>query len=158
VNPESVLEKTTKGAEEIETRKHKLDAKLRPLLIAVNGKDKAGDVAARFAQLGDAGAMLDELLNQGFVRLAAGGASASGPASLPGAADPAKLKRAVAEASRFISDSLGPGGDAITEKLEQSKSLAELNAFLDKRRDMLEQALGKAKAAQFWQKIGPLLG
>jgi len=157
MHPESVLEKTTKGSEEIETRKHKLDAKLRPILIAVNGKLKAAELAAQFAQLGDVSALLDDMLKQGFVRPATG-ASSSGPASLPGAPDPAKLKRAVAEASRFISDSLGPGGDTITAQLEKSKTLEELNAFLDKRRDTLEAALGKPKAAQFWQKIGPLLG
>ncbi|HEV7477426.1 MAG TPA: hypothetical protein VGO02_06790 [Burkholderiales bacterium] len=74
MNPESVLEKTTKGAEEIETRKHKLDAKLRPVLIAVNGKLTAGELAAQFAQLGDTAPLLDDLMKQGFVRvLALGG-------------------------------------------------------------------------------------
>ena len=71
MSPESVLEKTTKGAEEIETRKHKLDAKLRPILIAVNGKLKASELTSQFAQLGDANALLDELLAQGFVRVIA---------------------------------------------------------------------------------------
>ena len=74
MNPESVLEKTTKGAEEIETRKHKLDAKLRPILIAVNGKLTAGELAGQFAQFGDPAPLLDELVKQGFVRvLALGG-------------------------------------------------------------------------------------
>ena len=71
MNPESVLEKTTKGAEEIETRKHKLDSKLRTILITVNGTLTAGELAGRFAQLGDAGPALDELLKQGFVRVVA---------------------------------------------------------------------------------------
>ena len=71
MNPESVLEKTTKGVEEIETRKHKLDPKLRPILISVNGKLTAGELATQFAQLGDAVPLLDELLKQGFVRVVA---------------------------------------------------------------------------------------
>jgi hypothetical protein len=76
MNPESVLEKTAKGVEEVETRKHKLDPKLRPILISVNGKLKAGELASQFSQLGDAEPLLDQLLNQGFVRvLALGGAS-----------------------------------------------------------------------------------
>ena len=155
MNPESVLEKTTKGVEEIETRKHKLDAKLRPILISVNGKLKAAELASQFAALGDANALLDDLLKQGFVRGAAGTpATAAGG----GAADPAKLKQAIAEAARFISEALGPGGDAINMKIEAAKSLDELNKFLDSRRDALDSALGKVKAAQFWQKIGPLLG
>jgi hypothetical protein len=155
MNPESVLEKTAKGVEEIETRKHKLDAKLRPILIAVNGKLKAAELAGQFASLGDVNALLDDLLKQGFVRAAAGTAA---PAAGGSAADPAKLKKAVAEAARFISEALGPGGDGINMKIEAAKSLDELNELLDSRRDMLDSALGKVKAAQFWQKIGPLLG
>ena len=73
MSPESVLEKTTKGVEEIETRKHKLDAKLRPILIAVNGKSTAGELAARFAQIGDVAPLLDDLAKQGFVRVIAQG-------------------------------------------------------------------------------------
>ena len=67
MNPESVLEKTTKGAEEIETRKYKLDSKLRTILIQVNGKLTAAELIASFAQLGDVGALLDDLHRQGFV-------------------------------------------------------------------------------------------
>jgi hypothetical protein len=73
MSPESVLEKTTKGVEEIETRKHKLDAKLRPILIAVNGKSTAGELAAQFAQIGDVAPLLDDLAKQGFVRVIAQG-------------------------------------------------------------------------------------
>jgi hypothetical protein len=151
MNPESVLEKTAKGVEEIETRKHKLDPKLRPILISVNGKLKAGELASQFAQIGDVNALLDDLLAQGFVRGAAGG-----PATA--AADPAKLKRAIAEAARFLSEALGPDADPLNLKIEAVKSLDELNDYLDSRRDTLDAALGKPKAAQFWQKIGPLLG
>lgn len=151
MNAESVLEKTTKGVEEIETRKHKLDPKLRPILISINGKLKASELISQFARLGDANALLDELFKQGFVRLATGSPAAA-------AGDPAKLKRAVAEASRFISEALGPGGDSINEKMEAVKTLDELNAHLDSRRNTLELALGKQRAALFWQKIGPLLG
>jgi len=153
MNPESVLEKTTKGLEEIETRKHKLDAKLRPLLISINGKDKASELAGKFAVLGDVNALLDDLLAQGFVKAAAGG-----PPPTAAGNDPAKLKRAITEASRFLSESLGPGADPLNVKIEAAKSLDELNTYLDSRRDALDTALGKTKAAQFWQKIGPLLG
>ena len=152
MNPESVLEKTTKGVEEVETRKHKLDAKLRPLLIAINGKVKAGELASQFAVLGDVGLVLDDLLKQGFVKAAAGAPSPTL------SNDPAKLKKAVGEACRLLSEALGPNADVINEKLEGAKSLEQLNELLDKRRDMLDSAMGKSKAAQFWQKIGPLLG
>jgi len=151
MNPESVLEKTTKGAEEIETRKHKLDAKLRPILIAVNGKLKASELATQFAPLGDVSALLDDLVKQGFIRTVAGSAPLA-------ADDPATVRRVLAEVARSISDALGPDGDGFNMKVEAAKSLAEVKAFLESRRELLTSAMGKQKAPQFWEKIGQLLG
>ena len=151
MNPESVLEKTTKGTEEIETRKHKLDAKLRPVLIAVNGKLKASELVSQFASVGDVGVLLDELVGQGFIRPVAGSAPAA-------ADDPATVRRVVAEIARSISDALGPDGDGFNIKIEAAKSLAEVKAFLESRRDVLTSAMGKQKALPFWEKVGQLLG
>ena len=151
MNPESVLEKTTKGVEEIETRKHKLDAKLRPILIAVNGKLSAGELMSRFASLGDAGALLDDLVKQGFVKLAAGSAPAK-------ADDPATVRRVTAEISRSLNDALGPDAETFAVKVEAAKSLAEVKAFLDSRRELLDSVMGKQKAPVFWQKVNQLLG
>jgi hypothetical protein len=150
MNPESVLEKTTKGAEEIETRKHKLDAKLRPVLIAVNGKLKASELVSRFASLGEVGVLLDDLVKQGFVRPAAGTAPLV-------ADDPATVRRVTAEIARALSDALGPEADPFNIKVEAAKSLAEAKALLDSRRDLLTSALGKQKAPPFWEKVGQLL-
>jgi hypothetical protein len=151
MNPESVLEKTTKGTEEVETRKHKLDAKLRPLLISINGVKKASELQAQFAALGDVGALLDEMVKQGFVKAATGSAPAT-------ADDPTTVKRVVAEIARALSEALGPGADAFNMKVEAAKSLVELKAFLESRRELIDSAMGKQKAAAFWQKAGQLLG
>ena len=53
---------------------------------------------------------------------------------------------------------LGPDADAFNMKVEAAKSLAEVKAFLDSRRDLLTSVLGKQKAPPFWEKVGPLLG
>ena len=151
MNPESVLEKTTKGVEEIETRKHKLDAKLRPILIAVNGKLKAAELASQFAVLGDVGALLDDMVKQGFLRPAAGSAPAK-------ADDPATVRRVVLEIARSMSAALGPDADSFNEKIEAAKSLAEAKAFLESRRELITQVMGKQKAQVFWEKVGQLLG
>lgn len=150
MNPESVLEKTTKGVEEVETRKHKLDAKLRPLLISINGAKKASELSAQFAPLGDVGALLDDMVKQGFIKLATGSAPAA-------ADDPATIKRVISEITRALSDALGPGADPFNMKIEAAKSLAEVKAFLAERRDLLDSALGKQKAPAFWQKADQLL-
>src|SRR5262249_1938131 len=133
--------------------KHKLDAKLRPLLISINGKLKAAELASQFAALGDVGALLDDMAKQGFIRAAAGGAAAaSGGAAATD--DPATVRRVISEISRSLSELLGPGADAFNMKIEAAKSLPEVKAFLDSRRDLLDSAMGKQKAPAFWQKVG----
>src|SRR5262245_61582479 len=124
MNPESVLEKTAKGVEEVETRKHKLDAKLRPLLISINGKLKASELASQFAALGDVGALLDDMAKQGFVKAASGSAPAAAAAD-----DPATVRRVTSEVARALSSALGPDADSFNEKIEAAKSLADLKAF-----------------------------
>ena len=141
--PETVLSKTAKGKEEIDTRKYKLDQRHRMLLITVNGKLSAGELVAQFARSGDVGPMLDQLLREGFIQQAL---------------DPAaKLQRARQEISAALSTALGPDADAITMKVEAAKTLDELRAYLESRRDMLDTALGKARAPAFWAKVTSLL-
>lgn len=135
MDPNSVLSKTHKGAEEIETRASKLDHRARALLIVVNGKATAGEIAAKFGQLADVLPMLQQLVAQGFVA-----ASAS-------AAD---LKRAQLELCTYLLNALGPDADAITGKIEQCKSMDELREFLRAQREALERWLGASKSAQFW--------
>ena len=143
MNPQSVLSKTAKGKEEIDTRKYKLDQRQRMLLITVNGKLTAGELVAQFAKSGDVGPLLDQLLKDGFIQQAL---------------DPvAQLQRARKEISSSLSSALGPDADAITMKVEAAKTLDELRAYLESRRDMLDTALGKARAPAFWAKVTPLL-
>jgi len=148
MNPQAVLSKTDKGVEEIETRKHKLESKLRTLLIVVNGKTTAAGLAQNFAQRGDVTPLLERLLAEGFVRE---GAAA-------GAAAPdAGFEELRAELSQAITAVLGPGGDAISEEIEKCKSLEQLRAYVGGRRAMLEAALGK-QGAPFWAKAASLIG
>ncbi|HEX9810618.1 MAG TPA: hypothetical protein VGA88_00825 [Burkholderiales bacterium] len=58
MNQQSVLAKTKKGAEEIETRQFKLDQRMRALLLVVNGKVTVRDLVANYARLGDVPEML----------------------------------------------------------------------------------------------------
>jgi hypothetical protein len=149
----AILSKTAKGTEELETRKHRLDARKRALLIVVNGKATAAELMKKFEAMGDISPMLEQLVAEGFV---AAGAGAGAPAPAPAAAQddfPALRGQIV----RMITDALGPGGDAIAEKLEACRSRQELKNYLDTRRAMLEAALGRRGAA-FWAKAKELLG
>jgi hypothetical protein len=122
---------------------HKLDQRMRMLLITVNGKLTAGELVAQFAKSGDVGPLLDQLLKDGFIQQAL---------------DPAaQLDRARKEISSALSAALGPDADAIAMKVEAAKSIDELRAYLESRRNMLDTALGKGRAPAFWTKVDSLL-
>jgi len=138
----AVLSKTAKGKEEIETRKYKLDQRLRSVLITINGKLTAGDLARQFAQMSDIDAVLEKLVREDFAQ----------PALDAGA----RLKQAQTELTALIAASLGPAGDDIAIKIEGTKTIEELRGYLESRRAVLDGALGKAKAAAFWAKVAAL--
>lgn len=142
MDPESVLSKTAKGREEIETRKHKLDQRQRMLLITVNGKLTAAELVAQFSKSGDATPLLDQLLRDGFI------AQLLDPA--------ATLQQAKRELVGIIAEALGPGGDDIAIKIEAAKSVEDLRAYLESRRAMLDNALGKVRSPAFWTKVNSL--
>jgi primosomal protein N' len=144
VDLKSVLSKTEKGREEVETRKYKLDQRLRAVLITVNGKLTVGELARQFSQTSDILAQLDKLLREGFVQE---------PQD-----DTARLKQARAEVAALVVGALGPDGDAIALKVESAKTLEELRAYLESRRAVLDGALGKGKAEAFWARVASLTG
>lgn len=145
MNLQAVLTKTGKGVEEIETRKHRLEQKLRTLLIVVNGKVTGADLVKQFEQIGNVRPGLERLLAGGFIAPASPGMSA------------AEFRDIRVELSHALTDVLGPAGDAITLQLEACKNLDELRAFVESRRPSLEGALGP-RAARFFAKAKALLG
>ena len=143
MDPRVVLAKTAKGREEVDTRKHKLDQRLRMLLITINGKAAAGDLVAQFSKTGDVTPLLDQLLREGFIAPVL---------------DPAvRLTQARTGLATAISTALGPDGDDIAMNLENAKTLDALRDYLEARRYILNQLLGK-KAEAFWGKAAELLG
>lgn len=141
---QSVLQKTEKGVEEIETRKHRLEQKLRTILIVVNGKATGAELVQKFEQIGDVTPILERLLAEGFVREAT---AASG-------ADFKELRIQLAQA---LTDALGPQGDPIVMQLESCKAPEEARAFVERHRPMLEKVAGPRGRA-FLEKAKALLG
>ena len=140
----TVLSKSAKGKEEIDTRKYKLDQRLRSVLITVNGKLTVEALAKQFASMADIHTVLEKLWREGFVQEQVD--------------DTVRLKPARSELAAFVSAALGPGGDDIAMKIEAAKSMADLRAYLESRRATLDSALGKAKAEAFWAKATTLMG
>jgi hypothetical protein len=145
MNLQAVLSKTAKGADEIATRKYKLEQRLRSLLIVVNGKATAGELVEMFAQAGDITPRLEKLIADGFIAEAAGAAASSG-----------NFEAARSELSKALSVALGPAGDSVCMKLEECSSTQELKDFLASRRDLVDVGLGR-KSAAFWTKAKELL-
>ena len=142
MHPDSVLAKTAKGTEEIATRKYKLDARLRALLIMVNGTSTAAELQQKFAGM-DIGPQLAQLEREGYVK--DGGGAAAGAAGAGGG----DVKRARMEIARALTDALGPGAETMAIKIEECATMGALRAYLDSRRDTLNAALG-GKAGAFW--------
>jgi len=79
----AILAKTPKGQDEVKTRTHRLDRKLRSVLIMVDGSATVGDVLAKCEGIAEAEAMLASLVNQGFVETKGSSAAAGAPAAAP---------------------------------------------------------------------------
>ena len=62
-----IYDKTEKGLEEIQTRKHHLASRLRSLLVLVDGKTSDEGLLKKVAGLGLDSASLAELLRSGFI-------------------------------------------------------------------------------------------
>jgi hypothetical protein len=128
MNLQAVLQKTEKGVEEVKTRGHKLEQRLRMLLIVVNGKATGAELAKQFEGVGDITPLLEQLVAQGFVREAAR------------AGDVKETRVRLAQA---LTDAMGPAGDAIVMQLEACRSAEELRAFVAQHRERLQGAYGR---------------
>ena len=138
----AVLRKTEKGVEEVETRMHKLDQRLRNILIVVNGKATGTELVQKFQQIGDVTPVLEQLLAGGFIR------------EIASEADFKEVRVALAQS---LTDALGPQGDPIVMQLEGCKSPEEARAFVERHRPMLEKLPGPRGRA-FLEKARQLLG
>lgn len=142
---QSVFVKTEKGVDEIETRRAKLDHRLRALLLVVNGKTSVEQLMKDFDRYGDVSAMLQQLEREGLIT--------EGSVRR----DAAAFETIRADVAAEIHATFGPSGDEIAEKVEECRSVAELRTFMQNKRPIFQAALGGAKAAQFSAKIETLL-
>jgi hypothetical protein len=74
-----IYDKTDKGREEIATRKYQVPPKLRTLLVMIDGRQSLESLLKNFAVLGMSKDNVDDLEQQGFIRLVSGGPEADEP-------------------------------------------------------------------------------
>jgi hypothetical protein len=150
MQPGNVFQKTQKGREEIEKRTHRLDSRRRTLLIMVDGRASAGDLAAKAAHIPDAMALLQSLWTEGFVEPAGDVAEEVAPPA--GAMPLDELKRAACKA---IGRLMGPDGDSLALKLERAPTHEAFLAEAARVREALRSFLGPRQAEEFWKSLGP---
>lgn len=82
-----IYDKTDKGREEIATRKYHVPAKLRTLLVMIDGRHSLESLMKNFAALGLSEGNVEQLLSEEYITLVGGGPAANEPeAEAPSAA------------------------------------------------------------------------
>ncbi|MBX9869104.1 MAG: hypothetical protein K2X63_04845 [Burkholderiaceae bacterium] len=154
-----IFDKTAKGRAEISTRQFQLPAKIRTLLVMIDGKRPIAELFKQTQGLGLSQENIDYLLDEGFIAELAEPASSPDPISTPSApaaptiptAPPVQMmdevKRLQALHNFFnstIKSTLGLRGFSLQLKTERAATLQE---FADLRRPYVE-AVNKAKGRE----------
>ncbi len=173
INRSLVYRKSAKGAEAIANRQSGLAPKLRSVLIMVDGKKTGEDLFKVCTMLGDAQALLAELVAGELIEpvAASGGGAAAAPVAAPvaaggppGAAAPASgfgpatqpgpsLAEAKRLAIRLLKDELGPLADDTCIAVESSKDIEQYTAAVKKAYAFIRNVRGGEAAARFGQEI-----
>jgi hypothetical protein len=162
LRPADVLEKTDKGHEELRTRQYKLPAKMRAVLLMVDGSLSVGGLQEQMTDLGFADDALDGLVEQGFLQVR-GGAAAPAPAApvvveaeaVPADVTPfAALRRLMNES---VHKTLGLKGFFFTLKIEKSSNIEDLRELFPEYEALMKKALSEETAELFLTKARSLL-
>jgi hypothetical protein len=162
----SIYDKTAKGREEIATRKFQLASRLRALLVLVDGHRSEQELLRSVAGLGLTEAALQELLEQGYILLAASYASLQEPepeaepeaAPPPVAADPVQQFRSIYNFyNKTIKSTMGLRGFTLQLKVEKAGSVDELRDLRAPYLEGVTKAKGRDTAALLAQQLDQLL-
>jgi len=155
--------KTGSGVDAIATRQPGLATRQRSLLILVDGRRTAGELAMLTAAFGDTEELLQALLSQGFIEAVDQvHAVPSGPAPLASAPAPlvaaaaVPLAKARSLASRRLIDLLGPGASELCVKLEATRTAEEFRGTLRRVEGILREVVGSQRATQFVNEVETL--
>lgn len=148
-----VYAKTPDGQDEVATRARQLPARLRQLLIMVDGKHSVGEMLAHHPAAAEAQASLAALLEAGLIALVPKPKPAAPPAPAPAPV----LRGDVPAIKKFICatlhETLGPDADLFTGKVEAAPDLQAVLIQAEKMREVLRGASSAKKAEAFWEKL-----
>jgi hypothetical protein len=139
----AIPRKTLPGQRELVDRKHKLHARSRSLLIAVNGEHSVAELKRQFGALGDVGGILAELAGLELIALQTQAGTAAPAAPVESELPPLQLARAFINETAVAA--LGLRAFLFTLKLERCYTKAELTDLLPE----YQRVLAKAKGDEF---------
>jgi hypothetical protein len=166
----TIVIKTAKGREEVETRQHGLPVRLRALLIPINGVKSVGDISRAHPSGTQCLEWMDQLLEQGFVEIA-GSQTVSAhtaptpaiapqppPNTAPPANDAVKITLVKRYLADFVHNTLGfMGGDIVT-RIQATDNLPELQSIARSCVEVVTAVAGAKKAQQFQVEVDKLIG
>ncbi|MYM28702.1 hypothetical protein SAMN05192549_108168 [Duganella sacchari] len=164
----SIYDKTTKGREEIATRKYQLASRLRTLLVLVDGHRSEEELLRNVAGLGLNHSALQELLAQDYIVLATSYASLPEPDPLPLPLPlPPPSTIALDQVQQFqsvynfynktIKSTMGLRGFTLQLKVEKAGSVDELRLLRAPYLEGVTKAKGRDTAALLVQQLDQLL-
>lgn len=152
----TVYAKTDLGHEEIDTRVRRIPARMRSMLIMVDGRRSVGELLLNHPTPDEARSYLESLVEGGFIAAREAAVAAPKAAAAP-AANAANLAEAKQAITRMLIEFLGPEADYIAMRVEKISKRDELVAEVDKLSTMLVQSVGSAQASRFRDVVLPLL-
>lgn len=160
--PTAVYVRTDKGAEEVAHRSQAVPAKVRSLLLLIDGKLNGAQLLDKFSSFPNSAEYLQQLEEGGYIQAQSGapsGATAAAPAAsaAPAVAPQGGLIDAKRLVVQFLHEILGPEADYLTEKVDTALTASELRVHAEKFRDMFVNMGKPKKAAVFWQAFEELL-
>lgn len=167
MTPDLRFVKTDKGHEEIRSRTHRLNPKLRSFLVVVDGIKSVGELLQATMTLGSDRTALDALIQDGFIAVAPAGSpvAPASPASAPPVADaaaeidPENLRVAKVAMRQYIKLAAGAMAAKSLHKLvDEVRGATDLAACLDRLcREFERNGFGEA-AQNLCAQVNPLLG
>ncbi len=155
----SVFSKTAKGLDEVSTRAHRLPARVRALLIMIDGHRTGSQVVALSASVTEGKRHLAALLNGGFIQAQSAPATA---ASQRATASPTLPDEDISLAKSYVVHSLhelvaSADARALSEEIAKAVTADELRQHFGRLRVVLGAAADQKKAKLFLEKIALVL-
>lgn len=150
MNLDLVYVKTEKGRNEIATHSEHLPARLRVLLIMVDGVKPLREILALRGNTPEAQSQLEQLEAQGLIQLRSAAAPSPAPVTAPvNGADTHNIKAAREAAVRLLHEIMGPDADHFAMKLERCLTGEELMAHVHNCSNVVSNIRGKAAADKY---------